>query len=68
MIENFWIISAPGWLLKKKSETTHGNMNVKYVSGNLCCIVEYVSLSSIVSYAVNIWMNFLTLTNSKTVA
>jgi len=27
--EKIWIISASGWLLKKKSITMHGNMNVK---------------------------------------
>ena len=25
-----WIISASGWLFKKKSITMHGNMNVKF--------------------------------------
>ena len=28
--EQIWIISAPGWLFKKKSITMHGNMNVKF--------------------------------------
>jgi len=31
MTEKIWIISASGWLFKKKSITMHGNMNVKFV-------------------------------------
>jgi len=30
--EKIWIISASGWLIKKKSIIMHGNMNVKLVS------------------------------------
>jgi len=30
-----WIISASGWLFKKKSITMHGNMNAKFASGCL---------------------------------
>jgi len=30
--ENIWIISASGWLFKKKSITMHGNMNVKLMN------------------------------------
>jgi len=28
LTEQIWIISASGWLFKKKSITMHGNMNV----------------------------------------
>jgi len=30
-----WIISASGWLFKKKSITMHGNMNVKFTDACL---------------------------------
>jgi len=29
-----WIISASGWLYKKKFITMHGNMNVKFTNNN----------------------------------
>ena len=31
MIEKIRLISASGWLFKKKSITMHGNMNVKRI-------------------------------------
>jgi hypothetical protein len=35
--ESIWIISASGWLFKKKSITMHGNMNVKFTAIGFTC-------------------------------
>jgi len=42
-----WIISAFGWLFKKKSITVHGNMNIKCIAFKITLLTHIVLQSNI---------------------